>query len=167
MIREYTLFLAAEAPSMKPIFLVLSTVFLGAGGAAVWAQNAAADLRVESCVMPLSVENPAPRFSWRPTGEQTGYRLLVASSPELLEKGQGDLWDSGRVTSDNTLQIRYAGKALTSGQRAFWRVETWQADGTSQRTAPAQFSMGMLRPDNWKAQWITFPNDNSQQVIMS
>jgi hypothetical protein len=45
---------------------------------------------------------------------QTAYRIVVASSEGLLKKDQGDLWDSGRVTSDESVNVAYAGKPLES-----------------------------------------------------
>jgi alpha-L-rhamnosidase len=36
--------------------------------------------------------------------------VLVASSPDLLAKDQGDLWDSKKVASDQSIQVEYAGK---------------------------------------------------------
>ena len=49
---------------------------------------------------------------------QMAFQILVASSPKLLTKDNGDLWDSGRVLSDDTIHIRYAGRALESSQTA-------------------------------------------------
>ena len=76
----------------------------------------------------------APRLSWtlqsdRRGQRQTAYQVLVASSPELLGKQQGDLWDSGRVASDETAQVAYAGKPLGSRQACFWKVRAWDRDG--------------------------------------
>ena len=76
-----------------------------------------------------------PRLSWTLRSDvrgqrQTAYQVLVASSPELLQGQQGDLWDSGRVSSDETAQVVYAGKPLPSRQACFWKVRAWDRDGT-------------------------------------
>ena len=36
---------------------------------------------------------------------QTAYRILVSSDPDKLTKDMGDLWDSGRMTSDSSSAV--------------------------------------------------------------
>ncbi|MBI4327773.1 MAG: hypothetical protein HY674_21280, partial [Chloroflexi bacterium] len=72
-------------------------------------------LRCEYLVNPLGIDTPHPRLSWviestRRGQRPTAYRVLVASAPELLAKDQGDLWDSGKVASDQSIQVEYAGQ---------------------------------------------------------
>lgn len=120
------------------------------------------DLRTEWLANPAGLDTPAPRFSWRVESaargaRQTAYRIVVAGSEEALKSGQGSWWDSGRVASDETLHVVYGGRALASGQKAFWKVQTWDGDGSvSKWSEPATFSLGLLKPDDWKAQWISF-----------
>ena len=62
-----------------------------------------------------------------------------------LAADRGDLWDSGRVASDETAHIRYAGAALSSSQQVFWKVRVWDRDGRpSAWSAPATWTMGIL-----------------------
>jgi len=87
---------------------------------------------------------------------QTAYRVLVASAPERLAKQQGDLWDSGIVKSDQSAQVEYAGKALRSRMRCYWMVRVWDRDGkASGWSSPALWSMGLMDPADWSAQWIS------------
>lgn len=117
-------------------------------------------LRVEYRTEPLGLDVPQPRLSWIGTAthrgaRQTAYQILVASSAEQLAKGQGDLWDSGRVRSAESLNIVYRGKPLRSGQEAFWTVRTWDENRRpSAWSAPARWTMGLLAPEDWKARWI-------------
>ena len=61
----------------------------------------------------------------------------------------------GASPSDQSIQIAYAGKPLTSGARVYWRVKVWDQDGqASAWSAPATWSMGLLQPEDWKAKWI-------------
>jgi alpha-L-rhamnosidase len=88
--------------------------------------------------------------------KQRAYQVLVASSEELLKKDKGDLWDSGKVASDQSIQVEYAGKPLGSGQHCYWKVRVWLAsrslgEGWSQ---PAFWSMGLLTPEDWIAKWV-------------
>ena len=62
------------------------------------------ELRVDNLKTPLGIDDPAPRFSWQlqdPArgAKQTAYEVQVASRPELLQAGQADVWDSGRIES--------------------------------------------------------------------
>lgn len=77
------------------------------------------DLRCESLKEPLGIDVAQPRLSWRiespKRGErQTAYQVLVASSPQLLAADKGDLWDSGKVVSDQSIFVDYAGRPLES-----------------------------------------------------
>ena len=87
--------------------------------------------------------------------KQTAYQVLVASSPEHLAADQGDLWDSGKVVSDQSIHVAYAGKPLESRMQCYWKVRAWDKDGQpSAWSQPAQWSMGLLKPDDWQAKWI-------------
>jgi alpha-L-rhamnosidase len=115
-------------------------------------------LRCEHMVDPQGIDVPQPRLSWqlesaRRGDRQTAYQVQVASDPARFE--QPDLWDSGRVESDASAYIGYAGKPLGSGTRCFWRVRVWDAAGEATAwTKPACWSMGLLEPTLWKAAWI-------------
>lgn len=123
------------------------------------------NLRCEYLVDPLAIESAEPRLSWQLSEsdqsvrgrKQKAYRILVASGLDLLSEGKADLWDSGKVSSDATLQIPYAGKALASGTRCRWKVQVWDNDDhVSEWSKPAVWQMGLLKPSDWKAEWIAF-----------
>jgi alpha-L-rhamnosidase len=125
-------------------------------------------LRSEYLVNPEGMDVLSPRLSWELESEERGqrqaaYRVLVASSPELLEKNRGDLWDTGKVSSDQTNQLAYRGKPLRSQMRCFWKVKVWpalsEAEGAdvgkpSEWSAIARWSMGLLQASDWQAEWI-------------
>jgi alpha-L-rhamnosidase len=119
-----------------------------------------AGLRCESRLEPLGVDARQPGLSWlvestERAQRQTAYRLLVASSEKLLAVGQGDLWDSGKLSSSETVGIVYAGQPLRSGQRCYWKVQAWdQADRPSGWSKPTWWEMGLLAPADWTGQWI-------------
>ena len=128
-----------------------------------------ADPRCEYLADPLGIDAAKPRLSWvieetNPVPAerglaQTAYQILVASTPELLAKDQGDLWDSGKVASDRSSQIEYAGKPLTSRQPCYWKVGVFTNSPAAAAakplwSKPAKWEMGLLKPDDWKATWI-------------
>ena len=123
----------------------------------------AADLRCEYLANPLGMDVAHPRLSWvieavHPSGrglKQSAYRVLAASSEQALDTGAADLWDSGKVASDQSAQIEYGGKSLASGTPVFWRVEVWdQAGNRSGWSTTAKWSMGLLKPGDWQGRWI-------------
>ncbi|MEI6646872.1 MAG: alpha-rhamnosidase, partial [bacterium] len=77
------------------------------------------DLRCEYLANPLGIDSLNPRLSWVITSDQrseiqSAYQVLVASSEDALTKDAGDLWDSGKVASDQSILVPYAGKELGS-----------------------------------------------------
>ncbi len=120
------------------------------------------DLRCEYREDPLGIDNTAPRLSWKIVGDQnirgqkqTAYQILVAASVQALTKGNGDLWDSGKVKSDQSVSVVYTGQALTSHQSCYWKVRVWDKDGkASDWSATGRFSMGLLNAGDWKGEWI-------------
>lgn len=117
-------------------------------------------LRCEYLVDPLAIDTREPRLSWIVESplrgaRQTAYRIFVSSSPARLAAGDGDLWDTGKVRSDRTIQIVYQGKTLSSRQDCFWKVRVWdRADKPSAWSKPARWRMGLLEPSDWSAEWI-------------
>ena len=121
------------------------------------ADSAPQGLRCEYLSNPLGIDVQKPRLSWVLDGMsgQSAYRVLVASSPSNLQRDQGDLWDSGRISSPQSTWVEYSGKKLVSGQQAYWKVRSWSETGKlSAWSAPASWSMGLLEASDWHAQWI-------------
>ncbi len=146
-----TLFLALPDGARADLLL---PSFFQSGGLAV------KNLRCEYREDPLGIETTEPRLSWTVASSrrgqvQTAYRILVASKRALLAGGSADLWDSGVVTSDQTTQVVYRGKPLTSGMQCLWKVRVWDKnEKASPWSRPASWTMGLLSQDEWKAHWI-------------
>ncbi|MGO9258272.1 MAG: family 78 glycoside hydrolase catalytic domain [Bryobacteraceae bacterium] len=108
----------------------------------------------------MGIDVQKPRLSWRldPVARvraQTAYRVLVASAPAILLRDQGDLWDSGRVASAQSMWVEYGGMKLASGQQAYWKVRVWSDAGKpSAWSAQATWSMGLLQSSDWHSKWI-------------
>jgi alpha-L-rhamnosidase len=121
------------------------------------------DLRCEYRKNPLGIDALQPRLSWilPPTepgtrGQmQTAYEILVAGSEERLHANQGDLWDTGKVNSDRSIQVIYRGQALASKTQVWWKVRVWDKAGRPSAWSEAAFwSMGLLNADDWQGRWI-------------
>ena len=121
------------------------------------------ELRCEHLTNPAGLDDPHPTLSWIIASDrrgeiQTAYQVLVASTEELLAGDKGDLWDSGKVLSPESAQIEYAGQTLSSRTSGFWKVRIWDRDGKpSAWSQSASWSMGLLNPADWNAQWISDP----------
>ena len=142
--------------------LIGTFAFLGSH-AATAGETAVAGLRCEYRDNPVGIDVVKPRLSWvlqssRRGERQTAYRVLVATSAAKLAGDEGDLWDSGKVDSDQSTHVEYAGQELTSRLPCHWKVRVWDKD--TQPCAwsePATWSMGLLKPSDWQAQWIGAP----------
>ncbi|NUM52282.1 MAG: family 78 glycoside hydrolase catalytic domain [Candidatus Hydrogenedentes bacterium] len=125
------------------------------------------DLKCEYRREPLGIDTVRPRLSWklqskRRGAAQTAHHVIVASDAKLLDEGTGDLWDSGKRDSDRSVLVPYEGKPLTSRQQYWWKVRVWDELGeASEWSAPQRWSMGILRSEEWTAQWI---GDDSSPV---
>jgi len=117
-------------------------------------------LTCEYLSAPLGLGEAQPRLGWvldspRRGEVQSAYRVLVASSPELLAKDQGDLWDSGKILGNRTSQVAYGGTPLTSGQQCFWKVCAWDRDGAQTPFSEmSSWSTGLLDQSDWSGKWI-------------
>ncbi len=117
-------------------------------------------LKCEYQVNALGIDTPQPRLSWVAESatrgqKQTAYQILVATSPKSLTSTRADLWDSGKVPMGQSSLVAYGGKALSPGQRAYWKVRVWDAQGKpSTYSAPAWWEMALLAPLDWQAKWI-------------
>ena len=118
------------------------------------------NLRCEYAVNPIGVDVPFPRFSWVLNHSERGciqsaYQILVSRTVENLENETGDVWDSGIVESDKSVNVEYRGKSLESKGRYFWKVRWWDNAGqVSDYSEAATFEMGLLVQSDWEASWI-------------
>ena len=81
-------------------------------------------LRCESLDNPLGIDVAAPRLSWQLTSSRRGV-MQTAYQVQVSRAESGVIWDSGKVVSDNSTQVIYAGPDLESRRRYAWRVRVW------------------------------------------
>ncbi|MEN2399001.1 glycoside hydrolase family 78 protein [Flavobacterium sp. MC2016-06] len=120
------------------------------------------NLQCEMLNNPEGIDVLQPRLSWQLKTDvndvkQTSYQIIVASTLENLNNNTADLWDSGKVESNESVNIIYNGKVLENRQNAFWKVKIWTNKGEIQSTETAHFSMGILNYVDWKStRWIGY-----------
>lgn len=119
----------------------------------------AIDLKCEHLETARGLNTPVPRFTWALAGEgtdrrQTAWRIVIGHDAEAVAAGRGDLWDSGKTLSADSLLVPYAGPPLQSDDIIHWSVAVWdEADRASPFSAPAQIFTG-LPSEQWRAAWI-------------
>lgn len=155
---------------MRGACLFLAAILLAvAAGAAPMTVGA---MKCEYRGNPLGIDVTQPRLSWELLSQergaaQTAYQVLVASTPEQLAKDAGDLWDSGKMASDQSIQVAYAGKPLASQQYCFWKLRVWSAkDEVSAWSAPAHWSMGLLKQEDWQGKWIGLDGGEAESKLV-
>ncbi|HEV8273978.1 MAG TPA: alpha-rhamnosidase, partial [Chitinophagaceae bacterium] len=127
----------------------------------IFAQVSVNNLRCEMQVNPLGIDIKEPRFSWELNSsqrnvQQTAYQIIVSSSSEKLSKEDGDVWNSGKQNSSQSIHIAYAGKPLQSATKYFWKVKILTNKGEATTTETAFFSTGLVNSIDWKAKWIGY-----------
>ncbi|TSA32698.1 MAG: hypothetical protein D4R64_15585, partial [Porphyromonadaceae bacterium] len=120
-------------------------------------------LRCEYIACPVGMDVLSPRLSWQMKKDvrgarQTAYRIMVATSDEQLLNNTPDLWESGKINSDQSIQVVYHGKPLRSGMEVSWKVQIWdEKNNVSAWSSISHWEMGLLDHGDWQAKWIGGP----------
>ena len=155
----------------KYIIIIAGTVLLS-GKSGMSEEVGLTNLRCEMLVNPEGIDLLNPRLSWEISSNkrntlQTAYQVIVASTPEKLAAGEGDLWNSGIVKSSQSVHVSYDGASLKSRTNCYWKVKVWSNNGESDWSRPAYWSMGLLYYADWKGRWIgldsSFPWDSEEK----
>jgi alpha-L-rhamnosidase len=117
-------------------------------------------LKCEYKVNPIGIDINKPRVSWKILSPersvmQSAYQIRAAASAESLTAGKELLWDSGKVKSEQSIHVVYAGPELASRQRVYWQVRIWDNKGYQSEWSQTSFwEMGLLHSKDWQSQWI-------------
>jgi alpha-L-rhamnosidase len=119
-------------------------------------------LRWDGRDRPLGFIQFEPRLGWVVSASkrgqrQTAYQILVASDPARLKPGVADVWDSNKVVSADSINVRYAGPPLQARQRAYFTVRVWDKEDRPSPFAPASWWEVGLLDEEWEGQWIGRP----------
>lgn len=118
------------------------------------------DLRCEHLVSPIGIDESNPRLTWKITASndvifQTAFQIIVGKDSAKVSQGEGDQWDSNRITSSANI-ARYKGKVLEPFTRYYWLVRVWTGSGNSFETSAVNsFETGLMDVRNWKGSWIS------------
>jgi alpha-L-rhamnosidase len=129
-----------------------------------------AGLEVDNLKNPLGIDDGVPRFSWQLRdsargAKQTAFEVEVAATAAQLNAGQADVWDSGRVETDQSLNVVYRGPALVANTRYWWRVKVWgKSGGAYKPSATVWWETGLMNQNAWSGEWIGFETPEEATV---
>jgi len=117
------------------------------------------------------ITNKTPDFGWIVNAGikndyQTAYQVQVATNAVLLQQNHPDLWDSGKVNSSQSTNVRYNGKALQPRQKYYWRLCTWGRMGKQsgwsalQRFNTSDFDLARKWPG--ESRWIDLRDEGGK-----
>jgi len=169
------------APSVSRLTQILACLFTASwiGLSAPITASAAeglqkpADLKCDDLATPIGLDTPQPQLSWqlrdgRFGARQTAYEIEVATKPDLLTSDKADVWDSGRVASDKSVGVEYAGPSLKPEQRYYWRVKIWDKDGKAYPASNVTWwETGLMQAGEWRGKWIGFEEPEEKAVRLS
>ncbi|MDB5249218.1 MAG: Bacterial alpha-L-rhamnosidase [Segetibacter sp.] len=140
-----------------------AVIFLFVSLSAISQKTQVVNLTCEYKVNPSGIEALSPKFSWELKSDQrnvsqTAYRILVSDSPEFLKANVGNVWDSKKVSSFQSIQVNYIGKTLQPAKVYYWKLMVWDnKNQTSAWSKSATWQMGLLTAQDWKnAKWIAY-----------
>lgn len=127
--------------------LIVSTIIC-CDGCGLWKCRSGQpeSLTVERRENPIGIDAKVPRLSWvLPPGvrSQGAYEIVATG------------WKSGKVVSSQSVDVEWRGPELRTGDRIEWRVRVWDPYGIESKwSEPSTFTMGVMKPEDWKAKWI-------------
>lgn len=140
---------------MRSLYLLLILLGFTFSG---YAQLSVNNLTCEHLVNPMPLDASKPRLSWKLSSPQrnilqTAYQIRVATAADFNKKSL--IWDSGKVSSGESILQEYAGPALQSAKRYYWQVKAWDNQNHESLWSPtAWWEMGLLKSEDWKASWV-------------
>ncbi len=129
------------------------------------------NLRCQYRTAPLGIDEAKPKLSWetRYAGSnfrQRAYRIIVASRQSSIDEDLGDLWDSGKVDSNEQNAVIYGGTPLNPRTCYWWKVKVWDEFGREHDwSEPSWFETGMFAFKDWGCGWLNAEYPNSPTAV--
>ena len=119
------------------------------------------------------ITNKTPDFGWIVNASakddyQTGYQIEAATSISLLEQDHPDLWNTDKVASAQSINIKYAGKSLEAHKSYWWRVCSWGRTGKRsgwskvQKFNTSDFDLTKKWPG--ESRWVELPGESTEKT---
>ena len=143
------------------LFLALGLACMGSSGKTAAPAVQVSALKADYETNPLGIDR-IPQLSWEISGNydgvrQSAYRILIATSPELLAEGDADVFDSGKVASSASTAVKFSEIPFQSRTRYYWKVKIWDGDGVeSPWSETAYYETALLDSSDWLSGWIGY-----------
>jgi alpha-L-rhamnosidase len=127
----------------------------------VGAQLHVSSLTTDYKINPIGIDNLVPKLGWIIQSDQNNtmqesYEIRAALTPVDLKKGKNLAWETGEVSSSQSVHVKYAGEPLKSYQRVYWQVRIVDNHGNKSKWSEQAFwELGKLSDATWEADWIT------------
>lgn len=124
------------------------------------------ELKCEYIKNPMGIGERKPRFSWKLNADahdlmQAAYRIQVSKENSSFAN---PIWDSGKVNSDNSIHVEYAGPELDSRIRYYFRVRINDNKGNeSPWSENGIFETGILDKNDWLSDFISADADENPE----
>ena len=145
------------------MFRILITLLFFIFSCPVPGQNVQVNnLRCNSFKSPLGIDSKPPVFSWQISSKQNGFiqsacQLYVSDNYATLKNRSASGWNSGKIKTDQSINISYAGKTLSAARKYYWRVKVWDKNNQGYRSIIDSFTTALFTKDDWgKAKWIGY-----------
>jgi len=141
---------------MKKLFLLLSSVLSFSLFLTAQTSTEVKNLRTENQLNPIGIDVKTPRFSWIISSSERGLKQAAYTITISTDKaGANSVWNSGKITSEKSINNLYAGSTLAPSTRYFWHVDVWDNNNRMiSSTETAFFETGLLDSGWSGAQWI-------------
>lgn len=148
----------------KALLMILPLVLMGAGAEGKTKTTATievSDLKADHETDPTGIDR-IPQLSWEVSGNyegvyQSAYRVMIASSPELLSEDVADIHDSGKVMSAKSTAVTFPDIPFRSRTRYYWKVKIWDEKGTESPWSEISFyETALLDGSDWHSGWIGY-----------
>ncbi|MCW3785936.1 family 78 glycoside hydrolase catalytic domain [Plebeiibacterium sediminum] len=131
------------------------------------------EILCENKVNPQGVDVQNIHFSWKMISyerskSQSAYQIIIASDLNNLNSYNGDIWNTGKVQSDQSILVKYDAEKLTPGTKYFWKVKVWdESDNESRWSGTGDFVTGLISESDWSgAKWIAYDElDSANRIV--
>ena len=127
-------------------------------------KNKIEGLTVEYTENYICVDTKEPRFGWRMKSDNNSRCIFqTAYQIEVIDEDGNNVWNSGKIESDQSQNIIYNGETLLPKTRYDWTVTVWNNIG-EELTGKSWFETSLMSSndiDGWNgAKWIGGSNDD-------
>lgn len=147
--------------------------FLLAFSTYAWAYDInVSDLTCEYKQNPVGIDVQIPRLSWKINAKegiqnvtQKYYQIQVSKTEKGLNNLKNQVWNSGKIQSNQSVHIKYKGEGLAEKQTYYWRVKIWDSENRETKWSEINhWEMGMKDSTSWVAKWISPALDEDENI---